>query len=168
MDTSDLHIAGIIAAIVVAIGFLIERTISIAISHFGKRENLLPSHLHLMRLILRWVIVVTVILVVLSVFGIAIANLWITMSAIIFAALVAFFAGWSLLANVLATLLILIWRPFLVGDRISLLPEDISGEVRDTNLFYTRLKTETGEMIQVPNVFFFQKFIKVTRQKENQ
>ena len=108
MDTSDLHVAGIIAAIAVVVGLVVERLLSKTISSYGKRHHVPDPHIRLMRLIVRWILVIVVVVVVLSVFGIAIANLWITMSAVVLGALIAFFAGWSLLANVLATLLILI------------------------------------------------------------
>ena len=76
-------------------------------------------------------------------------------------ALVGFFAVWSILGNILATLVILIWHPFKVGDKIAILPEAISGEASEINLLFTRMKTEEGDIITVPNLTFVTKFIKV-------
>ncbi len=62
----------------------------------------------------------------------------------------------------------MIWRPFQIGDYIVLLPEDISGKVKDINMFYGELETEEGEKIEVPNVFFLQKFVKVSSSSQTE
>lgn len=72
-----------------------------------------------------------------------------------------FIAFWSILGNILAALVLMIWRPFQIGDKISILPEGVSGEAVETNLFFTKIKTEEGDMVSVPNTLVMQKFIKV-------
>ena len=162
MDTEHLHVAAIIAGIAILIGFLTERLICSTLSAYGTRRHLPVTHIHLIRLIARWSIIIIVALIVFSIFGIAIANLWITMSAVALATLIAFFAGWSLLSNILATFLVLIWRPFQIGDKVTILPDNLSGEARDINLFFTELRTGEGDILRIPNVTFFQKFTQVS------
>ena len=162
MNTDQLHIAAIIIGIAILIGFVAERLMCRAISNYGKRRRIPIAHIHMMRLIVRWGVIIICIMVAFSVFGIAIANLWITMSAIALATLIAFFAGWSLLSNVLATFLVLLWRPFQLGDKITILPDNLSGEARDINIFFTELRTTDGDLLKIPNVTFFQKFTMVS------
>ena len=56
--------------------------------------------------------------------------------------------------------MILIWRPFNVGEWIVLLPEEIEGQVVDINFIYTILRANDGTRTAVPNNLFAQKFIR--------
>jgi small-conductance mechanosensitive channel len=73
---------------------------------------------------------------------------------------IGFVAVWSILSNVLATLVILIWRPFNVGEKVEILPEGIEGQVIDINFVYTILKSDDGKKTAIPNNLFAQKFIR--------
>lgn len=74
-----------------------------------------------------------------------------------------FVALWSTLSNILCTVLILVTRPFRVGDEISFPPDALEGQVIDLSFFFTTLKTHDGRFINVPNTTFFQR-IMVRRQ----
>jgi len=74
-----------------------------------------------------------------------------------------FVALWSTLSNILCTVLILVTRPFRVGDEISFPPDELEGQVIDLSFFFTTLKTRDGRFINVPNTTFFQR-IMVRRQ----
>jgi len=71
----------------------------------------------------------------------------------------AFVAFWSVLSNISCTFLLLLFRPFSVGDFIEVQGEGARGEVVDLNLLYTTLESEGGLLMQVPNSLFFQKVI---------
>jgi small-conductance mechanosensitive channel len=77
------------------------------------------------------------------------------------AALIAtgFIALWSTLSNILCTILILVTRPFRIGDEISFPPDSIEGQVIDLSFFFTTLKTRDGRFITVPNTTFFQRIV---------
>jgi small-conductance mechanosensitive channel len=86
-------------------------------------------------------------------------------------------AGWSVLSNATAAMLLLIFRPFRVGDHVEVLEFSngypIGGEVLDMNLMYTTLRaigphTPLGgtpvelpegdpPLVRVPNNLFFQR-----------
>lgn len=70
-----------------------------------------------------------------------------------------FVALWSSLSNILCTFLILVTRPFRVGDEISFPPDPIEGEVIDLSFFFTTLKTRDGRFVNVPNTMFFQRIV---------
>lgn len=72
---------------------------------------------------------------------------------------VGFVAVWSVVSNTLCTLLILMVRPFRVGDHLELPPDPIRGTVVDMNLFFTQLQTDDGRSVQVPNNLFFQRIL---------
>jgi small-conductance mechanosensitive channel len=68
-----------------------------------------------------------------------------------------------MLSNILATLIILVWRPFNVGEDIELAPDGITGRVIDINFMFTLLKTPEGGRVTVPNSLFLQKYTKRSR-----
>lgn len=70
-----------------------------------------------------------------------------------------FVALWSSLSNILCTFLILVTRPFRIGDEISFPPDPIEGEVIDLSFFFTTLRTTDGRFVNVPNTMFFQRIV---------
>lgn len=72
---------------------------------------------------------------------------------------VGFVALWSTLANITCTILILITRPFRIGDEVAFPPDAIEGQVVDLSFFFTTLKTRDGRFINVPNTLFFQRIV---------
>jgi small-conductance mechanosensitive channel len=61
----------------------------------------------------------------------------------------------------LASILIVIFRPFGVGDSVEIIGDDpVFGEVTDLNPVYTTLRARDGSILQVPNNLFFQKALK--------
>ena len=153
----------VIVCLIVAI--VLERVLTVVISRYGQRRNIAKSHVHLMKLVVRWAIVAVFVIVVAGIFGMGIGSLWATITGFVALVVIGFFAVWSILSNVLATLLILVLRPFQIGDRIAILPENLAGEVIDMNLMYTKLTTDEGDTISVPNNMFITKFIKVYSKK---
>ena len=150
---------------VIIIGIVIERILSRLISRSGQKKKMRIPDVHLIKLIVRWFLFIIVLVIVAGIFGISVTNLWITVTGIVAMALIGFFAVWSILSNTLATLVVLLWRPFKIGNKITILPEEISGEVVELNLFFTKLKTEEGDTISIPNVTFVTKFIRVSSRK---
>ncbi len=151
------------ALIAIGIGVLVNRLLESQISKFGKKRDILESQIYLMKVAVRWITFFATLFVVAWIFGIAVGSLWISISSILAMIVIGFVAGWSLIANFLAALIVIIWRPFEIGDNISILPDDITGKVIDINLFYGIIEDEEGNEINVPNVTFLQKFVKVDK-----
>jgi small-conductance mechanosensitive channel len=76
---------------------------------------------------------------------------------------IAFFAQWSLLSNVTSSLLLFFNHPIKIGSTIKVLDKDypFEGEVTDLTYFFVHLKTESGEIITIPNSIILQKSISV-------
>ena len=70
---------------------------------------------------------------------------------------IGFVAVWSVLSNTLCSLILMIVRPFRVGDTIGFPPDDYRGKVVNFNMIFTTLQTEDGLLLQVPNNTFFQR-----------
>jgi len=67
------------------------------------------------------------------------------------------------LSNTLCTLMIMLFRPFGVGDEVEFTGEPVKGRVIDLNFIYTTLDADDGSVLQVPNNLFFQKVVRRRR-----
>lgn len=165
-------------------GVLLVLLVALALSHALKRLiNVLRDLKHLSPMIAarvhsvrHWSITLLVFLVILEALGIF-HGAWALISTILAALAIGFVAAWSVLSNATAAMLLLIFRPFRVGDYVEMLEFSngypIGGEVLDMNLLYTTLRPiapqlpsegswaerSNGEppLLRVPNNLFFQR-----------
>ena len=112
--------------------------------------------------VIRVVAIVAAVLLVLQQFNV-LADAWTTITALAAVVGVGFIAVWSILSNAFCALVLLISRPFQIGDDIEIVPEGMRGEVVDFNLIFTILRSEDGSTVQVPNNLFFQKMFRRRR-----
>ena len=109
----------------------------------------------------RWLVIGGLAVATLLALGIDLQGLWSTVVAALSLVAIGFVAMWSILSHMLASILIVIFRPFEVGDRVEIVGDDpVLGEVTDLNPVYTTLRAEDGGTLQVPNNLFFQKALK--------
>ena len=89
-------------------------------------------------------------------------------STILTALGIAFFAQWSLLSNITSSLILFFNHPLKLGDTIRIMDKDcpFEGEVTELTYFFVHLKTESGEIITIPNAMIFQKSVAVVLKKE--
>jgi len=101
----------------------------------------------------------TLIILLSAVWGLEQSEIAVFVGTIFTALGIAFFAQWSLLSNVTSSLLLFFNHPIKIGDRIKVLDKDypFEGEVTDLTYFFVHIKTETGEIITIPNSLLFQK-----------
>ncbi len=113
----------------------------------------------------RWLVIAGVALTALLALGIDLQGLWSTLVAALSLVAIGFVAMWSILSHMLASILIVIFRPFEVGDRVEIMGDKLGdnpviGEVTDLNPVYTTLLADDGGILQVPNNLFFQTALK--------
>ncbi|MGC9202465.1 MAG: mechanosensitive ion channel family protein [Thermoproteota archaeon] len=79
-----------------------------------------------------------------------------------FSGIVMGFASQTILSNAMAGLLLILARPFKIGDEVTVL--DQSGIVKDIKLMYTVLETQNGEKeVLIPNNTLINAIISKTR-----
>lgn len=148
-----------LAAVTIVLALIVDRLITAATLAM-ERGNVLPASTSgFLQRIARGLLFVLVGLGLAVIAEWDVTGVWTLLSTLLAMVAIGFVAVWSILSNVTATLVILIWRPFNVGEWVTLKPEDIAGEVIDINFIYTLLKDEEGQIIAVPNNLFAQKFI---------
>ena len=125
----------------------------------------------MLRNLAKWLIVVIVLLLCLGFFGLSVNTLWATLSGVLALIALGFVAVWSVLSNVLCSILMIIFPPFRIGDQIEIQEPSanfaVKGKVVDTNMLFTTLEASNDtdntvdSILRVPNNIFFQKYVRV-------
>jgi small-conductance mechanosensitive channel len=108
----------------------------------------------------RWLVNAGALVLLLGVFGFNLSGIWAMLATLLGMVAIGFVAVWSVLSNTLCTLLILVYRPFEVGDEIEITGEVVRGRVIDLNFIFTTLRAADGGLVQIPNNFFLQRVVK--------
>ncbi len=74
---------------------------------------------------------------------------------------VAFFAQWSILSNITASLILFFNHPMKIGETIRILDKeyDIEGELMDISFFFMYIKTKENHLITIPTSVVLSKTI---------
>jgi small-conductance mechanosensitive channel len=153
----------------IAASIVIIRLARRGLEALGRRQHIATAHIGMMRLLVRWLVLVVAALLIITQLGIRIGSLWAVLSAFLAIAGIGFVAVWSMLSNVSSTILLLVFHPFAIGDEIEVIEATggagLRGKVTGINFMYTTIEekeSQTGEVIDtlVPNNTFFQKTIR--------
>jgi len=125
----------------------------------GRRKMIIKS-VHLLSFL-------TVIILLSAIWGLKQNQIAVFVGTILTALGIAFFAQWSLLSNITSSLLLFFNHPVKIGDTIKFFDKDFpfEGEVSDLTYFFVHLKTESGEIITIPNSLLLQKSVSVIERK---
>lgn len=128
------------------------------------RGHLPPRLIGTLRRSTLWLILVASILLFLQSIGV-LHSVATAVSGVFALVAIGFVAVWSVLSNTLCSLILMVIRPFRVGDTIGFPPDAYRGRVVNFNMLFTTLETEDGMLLQVPNNTFFQR--PIMRKKGN-
>ncbi len=105
----------------------------------------------------------TVIILLSAIWGLKQNEISVFVGTILTALGIAFFAQWSLLSNITSSLLLFFNHPIKIGDTLKVMDKDypFEGEVSNLTYFFVHLKTESGEIITIPNSLLLQKPVSV-------
>ena len=83
---------------------------------------------------------------------------------------IAFFAQWSILSNITASLILFFNHPLKIGNYIRVLDKefDVEGELQDVSFFFLYIKTEEGALITIPTSAVLNKTIQTTNSAKKQ
>jgi small-conductance mechanosensitive channel len=144
--------------VLVFLGLVVLKVLLSAFDRFARRASLEPLAMRPLRTGLRWVGFAAIAGLVFGKFGM---NLFVILSTVLTLVAIGFVAVWSVLSHFLCTYLIVLFRPFRVGDRVDFPGEDIGGRVVEMTNLFTILEDGRGARFHVPNNAFFQKTIKI-------
>lgn len=150
-----------LSGLVIAVAMVVDRVILAAFGALVRSDRLPESAAGLFRRWIRGILAAIAVLTIASIWQWqGTERVWTFLTGVLAMIAIGFVAVWSILSNILATLVILIWRPFNVGEHVEIMPEALGGQVIDINFMFTLLKTEDNQRIAVPNNLFIQKFTK--------
>ncbi|MGA1790822.1 MAG: mechanosensitive ion channel domain-containing protein [bacterium] len=155
--------------IIAALGVLVYALTRRSLRIISKKKYISESLRIILQGLSRWLIIIAVILIGLQQAGIRVASIWAALLTIVAMLAVGFIAVWSILSNILCSILMIIFRPFSIGDDIEIIEatggKGLRGEVVNFNVLFTFLKekndTENAEaVVQIPNNVIFQKTVR--------
>ena len=134
------------AIIILIIGTIVARWSSRLVMRLCEKNNMDVVLTRFLGSSVKIIVLVFVLIIALGKFGISIAPFIAALGALAFG---ASFALQGPLSNYGAGLMIIVTRPFTVGNTITI--KEFSGVVEDITLSYTTLSTEDDERITIPN-----------------
>ena len=151
-------------AIAIVVGtYFLNILLGRALLVVARRTHLTEMDVLPVRHVFRWLTRLLAAILILSVFGFQIGGIWAVLSTIFGLVAIGFVAVWSVISHTSATMLILILRPYQMGDDLEFPGEPVRGRVIDLNFFFTTLIDHEGQLYQIPNNLFFQKTVKRRR-----
>ncbi|MDY0779573.1 mechanosensitive ion channel domain-containing protein [Tenacibaculum sp. IB213877] len=101
--------------------------------------------------------------------GVSVKELTVFASSILAVLGVGFFAQWSILSNLTASIILFFYHPVRIGDTIRILDKefDLTGEVKNITGFYVLLRvTEGNREITIPNTIILYKGVELIKTKK--
>lgn len=134
------------AFIILIIGLIVARWLSNVILRICEKRNLDITLSRFLGSVVKAVVLAFVFIIALGKFGITMAPFIAAIGAVAFGST---FALQGALSNYVAGLTIIVTRPFVVGNTLSV--KGVNGVVEQVGLGATHLSTEDGEDITIPN-----------------
>ncbi len=144
--TNDNIILVGIAIVIVAVTFVLDKLIRRAVSRYGKKVDMEPHAINILKLVARLVTVAGGVVALMNLFNVP-TDLFIAGGALTGTAIG--FASTQTVGNFLAGFYIMISRPFMVRDYVKI--GDVEGEVKEITINYTKIYTPTYNIMEIPN-----------------
>lgn len=135
-----------IAAVLIGLGWVISRWLGTTTHRALMRARLEETVVTFLASVTRYAFFITMVVLALSVLGIGLASAVAVFGAI---GLAVAFALRGTLSHVAAGVMLIVNRPFKVGDWIQL--DDLEGMVKRITLFNTEIDTLTNQRVFIPN-----------------
>lgn len=96
-----------------------------------------------------------------AIWGVDPKQLFLFLTSILTILAVGFFAQWSILSNITASLILFFTHPIHIGGYIKIVDKDfpIEGIVEKITIFFLYIRSTDGELLSIPNILVLQKII---------
>ncbi|MGF1633773.1 MAG: mechanosensitive ion channel family protein [Phycisphaerae bacterium] len=161
-------VRGVLVLATVIVAMVLLRVGRRVLTKVGQTRRIPDAVLAPFRIGLRYLLIVLVVILSLQFMGVEMATIWAVLSTLLALVAIGFVAVWSTLSNVLCSLLLMIFKPFRIGDTIEIVEptgdtKGIRGRVVDLSLMFTVIRADGNQdVFEVPNNTFFQKTIRRT------
>jgi small conductance mechanosensitive channel len=162
VTTYGLRVVG--AIVILTIGWLISRVVSNGIRRLCERSTRLDRTVTLFLANgARYLILVFTFSAVLSTFGIATTSFVAVLGAL---GIAVGLALQGTLSNLAAGIMLVLFRPFHIGDRIE--TGGVVGTTREINLFYSELDTDDNVRVIIPNGKLWGEIVRVPSRNDTE
>jgi|DEB0MinimDraft_6_1074348.scaffolds.fasta_scaffold74275_2 small-conductance mechanosensitive channel len=131
-----------------------------ALEALGRRKEAAPKRAVYISKVFNFGLAIMGVFILCLVWGVDYSSLLVAASSTLAVIGVAFFAQWSILSNITASIVIFFTYPTRIGDRVKILDTEtttVEGRIIDINLFQVLVETENRGIINYPNNLFIQK-----------
>lgn len=165
----DLGITSAGILLILFIGFICYFALKKGLKSLLLNEYITQAVYVISKSIFKWILVITIGAIALQHLGIKVTNIMAGLLTIAGMVAIGFIAVWSILSNILCSVLLIAFRAFNIGDEIEIVEPiggtGLKGKVVSFNVMFTSLaeNIEEGEskvITQVPNNVFFQKSLR--------
>ncbi len=108
--------------------------------------------------------------ILLIIWGVRLEDFAVFIASILAVLGVGFFAQWSILSNIAASVVLFFSHPLRLGDRVRILDKDFdwTGRVEDISAFYLFMRTDDGRKVTIPTNLVIQKGIEILDNKSDE
>ncbi|MCB0475405.1 MAG: mechanosensitive ion channel [Flavobacteriaceae bacterium] len=154
----------------VAILVVITQLIRKIVGKFAISRSLDPNRKKIILNIFYGVIYLLLAIMIAIIWGVDMKEFTVFISSILAVLGVGFFAQWSILSNLTASVILFFYHPFRIGHRIRVIDKDYNwvGEITDITGFFVFMKTDDGQYISLPTSMVLQKGIEMLDEEEAQ
>jgi len=144
----------------IIVGYIIYKFIDYIVPSLAAKAEIPKTPVEVIRKILKWITVAATLLVLIGIAGVDMGGIVPVIMIVLGTLILLAFAGWSIMSNIMAAMVLMIWRPMEVGDYVELSPDGVVGRIEDITLMFTRMRLKTGEVMNIPNTVVIQKYIR--------
>ncbi|BCR04202.1 hypothetical protein DESUT3_12710 [Desulfuromonas versatilis] len=163
---SQLFNQVLLSAAILAGGTLGGFILCYLMGSFADRRHIKRRRTLYLQKFVRYSLGVAIVLLICLVWGINLSAAWVVLTSLFGIIGIALFAQWSILSNVTCCFILFFSAPFKIDDFVTVKDGDnsVTGQVADMTLFYVRLLTGEGELVNIPNNLIVQKTVFTHRQ----
>ncbi len=120
------------------------------------------ARVNVFKKMIRFILILIVAIILMAIWGVKQADITLFISSILTVLGIAFFAQWSILSNITASVIIFFNHPITIGDDLTIMDKDyqIDCKIYDIGIFFITIKTTNKELVTVPSSVLMQKMIK--------
>lgn len=164
-----LALRGSAIVVTVVVGVVVWVVLKKLLDRLFERTRMVPAFAMFVQRGLRWAMVLVITLAVIQQIGVELGLLWGMISAGVAMVAIGFVAVWSMLSNCTAAFILLMSRPFRIGDLVEVTEATggaaLKGVLTDISLIYTSIKEQRDDgaiqVVRIPNNVLLQKTIRV-------
>jgi len=149
----------VLTAALVVIYIIATQILRRVLRNVGERKNAAPQRAIYISKVFNFGLITISGFLLSLIWGLDYDSVFVLASSVLAVLGVAFFAQWSILSNITASIVIFFSYPARIGDLVRIVDGDnsLEGEILDINLFQVLLRDRKGDLINYPNNLIIQK-----------